>query len=793
MANKIECLLETGLAETEVDAYYPDGTPTGTDAAAEVKDLRKKATRAQQKAKIDQDVGLKIDTHLKDYVAKGGTDEAAVRSLIARDRFERSEFIGSEQRKETILGKAHSFLAEAFDQFRPTKFGFKHDTEGVKNMALEIHGKNTGDAQAATYAKAWNKATEYLRERYNRAGGSINKNEKWGTPQSHNANKIRGVDADSWVEYVMGRLDRDKMLDFKTQKPMDDAELDELLTNMYNKIVSGGHTKRAESLADKHGRQRILHFKNADGWLEYQNKFGGDNIWAGMTDHLDIMSRDISLMETLGTDPDAVMERLLAENMRKIETSDLGSTARNKRKLFVTNTKAGYDLQRQNHDGLNPGLNNVFGLPRNIATAMILPASAPLSALTDSAYMAITKRYLGLPATKQFFSYVKQMAGQVKAGNKEARMALTKMGFSAEYALDRTMTAMRYADAAAEAGSKIAERAMRASLLTPHTIASRQAFQMDFLSSLNDMSATSYGNLNPNLKKAFDRYGINEADWDAARKSEPYRMDSNPNAKYMNPANMAEEQQVKFGGMIEAETHLAVPTPDSMSRAGAALGTEAGTFGGEFVRTVMQFKSFPVTIMMSQWSRVAYGNALEGVGSRSAYMASAVGLTTVLGLGIVQIKDILKGKEPSEFTGDPEKDGRLLWKAMNQGGSLGLVGDAITNSIGFYGRPDAVKLFSPPSVDLIANDLIGDLLFGNAKKAITGEDTSVTKDAINIASKTPGLNMWYAKLALDRMLWDQANDAASRDWARNERRKQRKLKKDTGQDYWWKPGNITPE
>jgi hypothetical protein len=55
---------------------------------------------------------------------------------------------------------------------------------------------------------------------------------------------------------------------------------------------------------------------------------------------------------------------------------------------------------------------------------------------------------------------------------------------------------------------------------------------------------------------------------------------------------------------------------------------------------------------------------------------------------------------------------------------------------------------------------------------------------------TPGT--FYTKLAVDRLLWDNLQQLVDPDYRGSFRRMEETLRKDTGQQFWWQPGDNVP-
>ena len=57
---------------------------------------------------------------------------------------------------------------------------------------------------------------------------------------------------------------------------------------------------------------------------------------------------------------------------------------------------------------------------------------------------------------------------------------------------------------------------------------------------------------------------------------------------------------------------------------------------------------------------------------------------------------------------------------------------------------------------------------------------------------TPGGSLWYARLVFERLIIDTLERLINPDFNSDNRRNIKKLKKRTGQEYWWSPGEIKP-
>jgi hypothetical protein len=172
----------------------------------------------------------------------------------------------------------------------------------------------TGNDSARELAEAWSKAAEYLRSRYNEAGGQIGKIDNWGLPQSHSRDAGPGRRFQGkWRDFIEPLLDRGRMIDSRTGEPFTDGALELALRDVFDTIRTDGWSKiepgsaGGKMLANQKAEHRFLHFTDGDAWLAYHDKFGSGSPFDAMMGHIEAMSRDIALMEILGPNPAGFM------------------------------------------------------------------------------------------------------------------------------------------------------------------------------------------------------------------------------------------------------------------------------------------------------------------------------------------------------------------------------------------------------------------------------------------------------------------------------------------------------
>ncbi len=228
---------------------------------------------------------------------------------------------------------------------------------------------------------------------------------------------------------------------------------------------------------------------------------------------------------------------------------------------------------------------------------------------------------------------------------------------------------------------------------------------------------------------------------------------------------------------------FAVPSVSLDARARFMGDAAPGSIPGELIRSTVMYKNFALSFSLNQYRRVM---AKPTTMDRAKYVANIIGGMTVLGGLAVQLKELAKGRDPRDMT-----EGRFWAAAAFQGGGLGLFGDfaySETNRVG----GGLYETLGGPVVGL-GSDLIGGVV-DNTTRALSDKDTRVGRDVSQLVRRyTPGTNLWFARAALDRLVWDQMQEFLDPDaeqvWRRSEKARARAY----GNKSWWAPGDALPD
>jgi len=718
--------------------------------------------------------------------------EAGIMSLLTKDlkvHQGRTPWANVDYRSKSIEGVAHGKFTKGLEALHTTRFGLKQDRVTVKATVKELFGESSQNPKAKEAAKGFSEAAEYLRERFNRAGGYIPKRDDWGLPQSHNSSRVAKASEDEWVGYVKPMLNREKMTD-DAGVPLTDKAFDEGVRQAYWTIVNRGMsaqkagTFKGNRLGNKHMESRFLVFNNADNWVKYQERFGEPDIFSTMTGHIRNMSHEVAMLEVLGPNPKQAFNYL--KDMAGLEG-----------KKSVGLLDATYKVVSGEADAIAEGtmhnaVAQTLGTVRHGLVAAQL-GSAAISAISDPVFAKMTHAYNGIPAVKM----AQQILKQLNPASDADRAWAAHMGLVADAWTHRATASARFAGEVDPnaVGQKASEAVIRASGLAQWTQAHRNAFGLDFQWHLANQVDKPLAKVEDKFQAMLRRYGVTDEIWEVARKAP---LEERNGTRYFRPENiqqiegiqprMADEYSAKILDAINTEMDFANPMPDARVRAIMTFGGhQRGTAAGEISRLTMMYKGFAISVLTTHIMR-GITRGWNGKFDLMYMPKLLVGLTIMGGLAI-QLKDISKGKEPRDMN-NPE----FLIAAMMQGGGTGILGDFIYSGVSGQSRHghNILTTLAGPGGGLLVDTV--ELGLSNTGELLSGEETNFGRELGNYMKRyAPGSSLWYTRLITERMIFDEFQEWADPKAKANWRRLESRYKKEHGAKYWWSHKDTVPQ
>lgn len=767
---------------------------------------RRAAEKQVQEAQIKKyRAALTIAKHdqIQTYLQDRGRSFAALNDISAF-----SSKAGAGRTSVEYEGKAISNVAigqlEELARAAKGKFlGLMEKPEDVRQFLKAVWGEATDNPEMVRVAKAWQQVTDELRDRFNRAGGKIGDlGEKWHVPQHHDQLKIAKAGVDHWVAEILPKLDRKEYLN-PDGSLMDDKQMVQLLSHVYDTIATGGASKIEPGKqtggtgmrANRHAESRKLFFRSADDYMAYNQKYGSKNIYNVLFDHLHSLGRDIAVLEAWGPNPDLQHKFWTDTIVREESLRNPGKSAEARIRAWHAE-KLFQEVSGHAGDIPTSGMARWMSNLRSWLVASRL-GSAVISSFSDEATMRVTSRLWDIPEMTLLRNELRALNPKNPEELRQLRRAgLALQSFSAEL--------NRFGSGFGTVPDKAANFVMRASGLVALTDARKRAFGASMMNVLHDLSREkSFADLAADDHKLLTWKGVDEATWNIWRLAEGEQWDEGlvaltpdairaiPDAKLASmggiPEILRQQAATKLVATVLEETDMAVIEPGARERSMLYAGTTRGTVSGEFIRSIMQFKMFPFSMIVRHWQRAM---SLPEYQNKAMYSAALVAATTLMGAVTLEVSELLAGRDPRKMwdPNDPGVAAKNWVAAAMKGGSLGLYGDFLFSQNTRYGQGPIAAALGPTvgSVEDLYN-----LTWGNLQQYLKGEETDAGAEATRFTKgMLPGTSLWYAKGAFDHMIVHNLQEFLSPGYLQ---RMQERTRRDFGQEFWWQPGGALPD
>jgi len=404
------------------------------------------------------------------------------------------------------------------------------DAELVQKIVRERFGDSTGDPLAKQISDKMGEVFENMRERFNRSGGDIGKLDDWGLPQTHSLEKIVLAGKQAWVQKAEGLIDTSKYV-HEDGMYYSQQEIRELLEYSYDTLSSNGANKTEigrqsfggnSKVTSRHSESRVLHFKDAESWMEYQSEFGGMPFVDLVNAHIDGLSKDIALVEKLGSSPKNAMRILMDAADKKDREKGLITTKENK---TLNRAQIMFDEFTGQNTPQSEVLANLGLAYRSMNVAAML-GGTPISSVTDQAMIAKTASVHGIAYRKTFG----ELISQLNPKNKEDRELAHSLGLATEEMLgsiarwsdDGLTSVSGKSQKLARVSSGIASQVMRVSGLNALTAASKVGFTKMLMEKYGRLSRSkAWSELDELDRELMQKTGLSERAWEVMRLADP--------------------------------------------------------------------------------------------------------------------------------------------------------------------------------------------------------------------------------------------------------------------------------
>jgi len=672
-------------------------------------------------------------------------------------------------------------------------------SEGQMDIEImqEMVGITTGVKQAKDIAMILKKYQNSWRNRLNDLGANIGLLDDWITRTTHNTekmanaskiSKIIGDNRTAWVEFIKGRLDIPRTF----ANVSDPAQIDNILGDIYNSIMSGDHLKHGgtnsvygtRNVTNRLNASRVLHFKDVQARQEYNVAFGEPSLKESVMGVLSNSARNIAIMQELGTNPKDTLNKILALLRKKYKDQDSKITRQLNLKTF--------ENQFKEIDGSINGIGN-----QTLATISMgvrtLQNTGKLGLATITSFGDLAQ-YMGTTSFqgRGLFSGLFEALNGLFKNNDRAAMEVLQTTSNSIH----SFMGNKYGAANDTWGTmgKIQNTFFKWNTLNGWISSLKSSMAVGLSRHYGMQTELKFSDLSIRERNFLTLYGIDDGKWNMLRSIKTLDVEGK---RYMTAEgvnelsdsvinayvgkklsqreirNFKQDLEITWRNVLVDQTMHGTPEPDAAVRAITNQGLEKGTPMGETIRFVMQFKSFPISI----WKKII-GRELYSYGPDDSRLAKVSGLASLLMLSTfwgyiaMSVKDMIKGRSPR----DPNKKSTLV-QAFAQGGGAGIYGDFLINELqNEYGNGIFETALGPTASDI---KKIFDIVqsMNDPKKA--------GKKFVQLAEgNVPFLNLYYTKTAYDYLIGYQVKEYLDPGFFRRMRDKHEQQR---GQSYYLKP------
>lgn len=643
----------------------------------------------------------------------------------------------------------------------------------------------SGSKAAMEIAKVIEGVTDEMVSRQNRAGAYIQRLPGYVVRQTHDRGAIRAAGGEgigkgskkaslkAWYAFTRPLLD--------PVKTFQGANPSLFMRRVHEGLYTGVHGEAAAeaeivtgfslNIGRKASAERILHFKDADAAYRYNQEFGLKNLRDSLFSDIFFRSRNIALLEALGPNPEAVLQKAVRELGEESRMSDrageLVDSLNDWRIMAAFNTVSGKNDLPKSYS-LSTAANTV----RSLMTLSRMGATV-ISAITDKGFFQTEMAFQGIDALKTMGKQIVLFAGH----SKEQTQMLRLMGVGLDGLIGNTVSRYTIHTSVAGVGHRLQQKLFDINFLNWWTDIHKGAAAELMAAHLGEHSHVPFEKLPGELSNVLSLYNISRSQWDALRSTAwalegaehkvitPDKVAEIPEATIKsllqeqgltpseaNQARMRDNLETSLRTYIADRVDYAIPTPGAATKQYTTMNTQAGTPLGEAVRMLMLFKSFPLAVLQKVVARDVYGQGANSIKSWLLHdskgkfrMMQTVAMTTMLGYLSGVIRDALKGKTPKEITTDGKINFDVLQEAMLRGGGAGIMADLLFSEYDGSAK-DFLSQQSGPFYGGVVNPLMA--VLGNAKngKFDSQNFRKVTLD------NTPFINLFYTRPVLDYLL-----------------------------------------
>ena len=671
-------------------------------------------------------------------------------------------------------------------------------------------------------ADIYRRHQDLLVNELNEAGAWIGKLPGRVAAQTHDMYKIAkaagaqlGEDANfkAWNEFIAPLIDWNRtMLDVNV------SDRQKVMRSLWTQFSSGKHLawedkavsgagKGFANIGKRNSHDRVIHFKDAAAAQTYFERFGiGNSLYETVIHSLDSGGRDLGIMRKLGPNARQNLDRLFADQERKLTTAGRLADVIELQKEYKRLTEKVWPvISGEGSVSDSKALTAVSETVLNFSRMSDLGGMV-LSSFGDLNTAASTLNFFGDRTGGGYWARTADTAGALlgalgRGTAKDERALFSEAGLLLE-------------------GTHMPVSNMWSDSIIPGFAAKGVQIAYKYFGSqwwqnrlrMNSMvaSVTRYGahaalaidKLPEGMQAALRQFNISPQEWDLIRGVEGTDFRGHTAITSDNIRSLGtKEARVaadKYQNLVSEIANLTVTAPTAATRAIATQGLKRGTWTGEAMRHLMLYRTYTLGYMTEHLGREMMGYHPDRVGVVEALKrmfvdpksgalqgtAGLIGGALFYGYITDTLQGLAAGKAPI-IPDSPEAMGRVMMGAFTRSGALGLYGDLFSQQVSDQ-TSGAEYLFGllGPTAKRLANAVDIGLAVGR------GKFDAAERKAWRLFYQTlPGRNLFYLRWATDYMIYNRIAEFLDPGYLQ---RMEEANEKATGKQYLVRPSEVVP-
>lgn len=791
-ANDLRAIEERVRKAGELNAFENPQARRGMTNAERMKVDAERATRdllaerarnvAQAAEAINktQEILSRVDAAA---ASKGTAGWKTIQDYLTGGQENRTNQASIEYLAKAIGGQAKGRILMPLERLTRKYAGLWTNRKVQDDIIDEIYGKDTGNKPAKEVAKIVQEGLEDLRVQENSAGGNVRKLPYGYLPTSWDMFRTKKVPVEEFIGDALTRL-RDRHYVTAEGTPMTQEQRTAIISKAYQSITTDGVLEglggnRGGGIRNAASDARVLHWKDGESYRFMQGKYGSGSLLELVNSHIDASARRQAAMKTFSARAESVFKSVTAAALEKdVAAKRIDANDAREKQQDLTNE---FQIATGTVGFMgNLKIAHAFqNIRSTIASALL--GKAPIAAINDAMNMAAVARFWGMPGIQQWVKW------DAKAVHPEFRNNMIAQGFGTE-TLSHTITRFGEQNLGHGVPAQLANVTFQINGLNWLDTGRRIGGAGMLSSRIGQLTRTHASLEGDDLGMMRMMHGgVSDAHWQIWRQAKLENVNGEalltPQAiMHVEGVSDAQKRDAvnSLMAIILRDTDTIVPMMTNRVQAMTEniMGNpRRGKLFGELQRSMLQFKSFPIAMMINNWKRL---QAMPTPGGKALYLIETAAVGMALGAVSTQMKSFVLGNNPQDMN-DPKFWGR----AFVQSGIAGLVGDLLVNPWASPYKQDLNEQLGPifgslSDVYKIAQDIMPHA--NPEKKSNLGGDVMRF-----VQRNTPLANGWYVDAVVRHLFWQRIADYLSPGYAR---RQQQAVQTHFNSSQWWAPSTA---